>query len=333
MMRVLVLVVSISVAQSVVAFGQADRPEVEDRHNRRLKQSGVDLRSEELVPGLSLPESVEGVYGVSLITKEIERDEAKGFLVLERNLPTFDEFGRVTTGGALSPLKLECRLKLVKSATIQAEVKAQPPETELKLEPEKRYIFEIIGPKITSQLFLVSDVSMESGKLLVKSKEGKVKYAVTVRDTRPVLSEPCHPGCFPAGTSVHIASGTKLIEAVRQGDSLTPIGPDGNTSQIEVASVFVTDNRLLEVRTDDGNLVTTETQPLCLSGGGFCTAGALKEGDRIWQWKSGERRAVTVRMVSPTGRKEKVFNVVLGDSTIFIAGGFLARSKPLLLPP
>ena len=239
----------------------------------------------------------------------------------------------MTTGGALSPLKLECRLKLVKSATIQAEVKAQPPETELKLEPEKRYIFEIIGPKITSQLFLVSDVSMESGKLLVKSKEGKVKYAVTVRDTRPVLSEPCHPGCFPAGTSVHIASGTKLIEAVRQGDSLTPIGPDGNTSQIEVASVFVTDNRLLEVRTDDGNLVTTETQPLCLSGGGFCTAGALKEGDRIWQWKSGERRAVTVRMVSPTGRKEKVFNVVLGDSTIFIAGGFLARSKPLLLPP
>jgi hypothetical protein len=27
-------------------------------------------------------------------------------------------------------------------------------------------------------------------------------------------------------------------------------------------------------------------------------------------------------------RTEKVFNLILGDSEIFVAGGFLARSKP-----
>jgi hypothetical protein len=41
-----------------------------------------------------------------------------------------------------------------------------------------------------------------------------------------------------------------------------------------------------------------------------------------------KRKAVAVQSVSSTGRTEQVFNVVLGDSVIFIANGFLVRSKP-----
>jgi hypothetical protein len=37
---------------------------------------------------------------------------------------------------------------------------------------------------------------------------------------------------------------------------------------------------------------------------------------------------VKVLAVVPTERTEKVFNLVLGNSKYFIAGGFLARSKP-----
>jgi hypothetical protein len=32
--------------------------------------------------------------------------------------------------------------------------------------------------------------------------------------------------------------------------------------------------------------------------------------------------------VAPTERIDQVFNLVLGNSEIFVAGGYLARSKP-----
>ena len=35
-----------------------------------------------------------------------------------------------------------------------------------------------------------------------------------------------------------------------------------------------------------------------------------------------------VREVVDTGRDEPVFNLILGDSAVFVAGGFLARGKP-----
>ena len=53
-------------------------------------------------------------------------------------------------------------------------------------------------------------------------------------------------------------------------------------------------------------------------------------GDRIWRWQDGKRQAVTVRGVTITDREEQVFNLVLGCCEMFIAGGYLARSKPPL---
>jgi hypothetical protein len=85
---------------------------------------------------------------------------------------------------------------------------------------------------------------------------------------------------------------------------------------------------LLEVETEDGYLFTTETQPLCLADGTTRGAGELKAGDPILRWQYGKRQIVKVRAVSPTDRLEKVFNLILGDTEIFIADGFLARSKP-----
>jgi hypothetical protein len=134
-----------------------------------------------------------------------------------------------------------------------------------------------------------------------------------------------------------------------------------------VQSIFVTKNRLWKVETDDGVLLTTQTQPLVqcgpplrgrtsdsspplrgrtsdaegrdvpdsLSGRGATdqlflvkAAGDLVPGDRILRLSAGQVREVAVRQVSATDRVEKVFNLVLGDSELFIAGGFVARSKP-----
>jgi hypothetical protein len=95
-----------------------------------------------------------------------------------------------------------------------------------------------------------------------------------------------------------------------------------------VQSVFVTDNRLWQVDTDAGSLVTTQTQPLCLATDKILQVGDLHPGDTILRREDGVNHAVRVLAVSATGRIEKVYNLILENSEIFVAGGFLARSKP-----
>ena len=171
---------------------------------------------------------------------------------------------------------------------------------------------------------------MPAYHLLVHNKDGKVQYAVDVRapliEPQPV--PPCHPGCFPAGTAIHVPGRTKPIESVREGDLVTTVGTDGVGSSAKVVSVFVTRNRLVEVRTEAGRLLTTETQPFSLASGGLRAAGELEAGDQICRWNGSGRRPATVLSVTATGREEAVFNLILGDPAIFLANGFLVRSKP-----
>ncbi len=141
-------------------------------------------------------------------------------------------------------------------------------------------------------------------------------------------TKPCHPGCFPAGTLVETPDGPRAIESLGRGDVVTLVGQDGVPARGVVNATFQTTNRLVEVRTESGNLVTTETQPLCLRDSGFRAGGELVEGDVIWQWVGDQRRAVRVRAVMPTGQETHVFNLVVDESAVFVAGGFLARGKP-----
>jgi hypothetical protein len=144
------------------------------------------------------------------------------------------------------------------------------------------------------------------------------------------LPPPCHPGCFPAGTLVATPGGPRPIESVRRGDVVTLLGKDGVAASGKVGSTFRTCNRLVEVRTDGGALLTTETQPLCLRDGGFRRAGELAEGDVVWRWEAGGRVPARVQAVEPAAGEAKVFNLVVGESAVFVAGGFLARGKPPL---
>jgi tRNA A-37 threonylcarbamoyl transferase component Bud32 len=138
----------------------------------------------------------------------------------------------------------------------------------------------------------------------------------------------CHPGCFPAGTLVKTPTGTRPIKGLRAGDEVTAVLPGGAGYSARVQSVFTTRNRLLKVETDDGHLFTTKTQPLCLVDGSIQATGHLRAGDLIFRWKQGKRRAMRVLTVTATDRLETVFNLILGDGEVFIAGDFLARSKP-----
>jgi hypothetical protein len=109
---------------------------------------------------------------------------------------------------------------------------------------------------------------------------------------------------------------------------ITIVRSDGTSAVGKVQSVFVTENRLVKVETDTDVLLTTLTQPLCLANGQIRPTEELQPGEQIFRWQDGKRQAVSVRRITRTDREEKVFNLILGDSEIFIAEGFLVRSKP-----
>jgi hypothetical protein len=142
------------------------------------------------------------------------------------------------------------------------------------------------------------------------------------------LFEPCHPGCFPAGTFVDTPQGTRLIENLQVGDVVTAIDTNGDVGTASIRSVFTTTNRMWNVSTDQGTLATTETQPLCVVGGEPNRAGELRPGDVLLKYGDGQFVPAVVNEVAATDRTSKVFNLILDDADVFVAGGFLARSKP-----
>jgi hypothetical protein len=145
-------------------------------------------------------------------------------------------------------------------------------------------------------------------------------------ETRPM--EPCHPGCFPWGTMIETAKGRRPVEQIQIGDQIVAISRTGEVQKIPVSSIFRTRNRLLEVQTTAGGLLTTPTQPLCVTNSKNIAAGELQCGEMILVWKDGKTTPVRVERTMLTERVEPVINLVLGDSEAFIANGFVARSKP-----
>lgn len=142
------------------------------------------------------------------------------------------------------------------------------------------------------------------------------------------LAEPCHPGCFPAGTLVDSPSGPHRIEELKVGDIITTFHSNGDSSSAAIESIFTTNNRLWKVQTDLGSLLTTATQPLCMKLGAPRPASELHPGDAILCCNNGQLESAIVAEVSQTDRTERVFNIVLENAELFVAGGFVARSKP-----
>jgi hypothetical protein len=294
------------------------------------------LRSGFICPGLPLPENKHAIYSIGLDATVNAKGEGKGTLTLHVTPPNYDEYGDFVTNTEVDQvdrkgpdhipaLALECKIELIKEGWIGR----------VNTPPTKRSVFSLEGPKIRSTLFLATTgPGLTSGRLLVQGKNQRPEYVVELTELKPIkdagerLPPPCHPGCFPAGTPVLIPGGTKSIEDLRVGDLVTSIGKDGRANQAAIEKLFTTTNKLLEVRTDHDTALTTDAQPLCLTDGQFRKAGELKPGDRVRVWRDGKPAEAVVRAVAPTGRQEKVFNLILGDSRMFVAGGFLVRGKP-----
>lgn len=290
----------------------------------------IDLQSDFLgFTGLPMAESKLPIYRITLSAQIDKEGNGKGELILDPSrLPEYDELGFPGPQKHEPAVKLACTIHFQKNAKrvyTSLRLGADPREA-VQIE-ENWTILEIKGPPIKSKLTMaVNQMNRWSAGRLLIHEQGKVKYVIEMQ--LPPQPPPCHPGCFPAGTLIAVPGGTRTIESLWIGDIISTLAADGFPQRTKITSVFVTTNRLFEVRTDVGTLLTTETQPLALDRGGIMPVGEMKAGDRIFIWKDGTRSATTVRDIQSTQRSERVFNLVLGEPVLFIANGFLARSKP-----
>lgn len=147
-------------------------------------------------------------------------------------------------------------------------------------------------------------------------------------EIREIPLIPCHPGCFPGGTQIDTPTGLQAIDSLKPGDEVLAIRSDGGTTTAKIQSIFVTNNRLWKVDTNDGSLLTTETQPLCIAPREYLPSGKIQPGNRILRRKGEVICAADVLSVTATRRTETVYNLILSDAEVFIAGGFLAKCKP-----
>lgn len=289
----------------------------------------LQLQSGMISPGLPLHEGGERLfYSVGLSAELNKSGEGKGKLELNPNKPGFTEFGYMTSGGDKPWLKLDCTVKLIKKSKIKVLQGRRVAAEEVE---EEWALFEIRGAKLSNRLSLALRVGEKypGGRILVHDEKGAVIEAVSVGTQGP--PEPCHPGCFPAGTRITVGSTTKAIETIRVGETITTVSKEGLVGEGKVSAIFVTKNRLVEVQTEKGTLVTTVTQPLSLASGAWGelrAAGEIQPGDKI-NWRiAGIQMGVKVKAVEMTSRYESVYNLVLGEPTLFIANGYLVRSKP-----
>lgn len=269
-------------------------------------------------PAVSLPELPRGVSVIGLHGEL--KDKGKVKLSLDPNPRKFDEGGYAGSAGDAKVLEIDCVVKFIK---VTKTPRLNPPRTFIE-----RRLFELQGKGLKSKVFVVGPEGLHgTPRMLIKDKDGKITH---VFEMEAYDISPCHPGCFPTGTPVMTPKGARPVQEVRVGDEVTTVAEDGKAGVAKVQSVFVTKNQLLKVETAAGTLYTTPTQPLVRTDGAIVPTEELKAGDQIWRWQAGKRVAARVTKVGPSGRVETVFNLVLTNSEVFIAGGYLARSKPPL---
>jgi hypothetical protein len=224
---------------------------------------------------------------------------------------------------------------LPKAATDAPQPPPLPTRTEATLKPQAqadpakrgRRLFTIVGEGLGDRLVLVvPGKETDPYRLIARDKSGKVTDVIPL-EVQPARIEPCHPGCFPAGTAVATPDGTRPIETIRPGDVVLNVPAAGAPAASKVASVFVGKSLLVEVETEAGRLVTTGKQPLTLADGGTKGAADLTAGDAIQRWQDGKAVSTKVRGVKRLPEPGRVFNLVLEIRGTFIANGYLVHSK------
>jgi hypothetical protein len=304
----------VGLALALVAAGPADDEPKAPGPLARLRD-GKYLESAPLKHPLTLADGSKA-YGIELLPGGAEKAVLRLYLATsEYNL----------FGDPLAVAKADPPQPPPLPRQIEARLKPHP-----LADPAKRgrRLFSVAGEGLGDRLLLVVPAKdTEAYRLVARDKAGQVTDVIPL-EVRPARIEPCHPGCFPAGTAVATPEGTRRIETIRAGDVVLHVPAAGAPTPVRVASVFAGNAALVEVETEAGRLVTTGKQPLILADGGTKGAADLATGDAILRWQDGKAVATKVRGVKRRAEPGRVFNLVLQARGTFVVNGYLVRSKP-----
>jgi len=131
-------------------------------------------------------------------------------------------------------------------------------------------------------------------------------------------------GCFAAGTKIYTSRGSINIEKIKKGDNILSF-KDGKINEVKVNEVYIKEDNILEIETENGILKTTSEHPL-LSLSGFKNAGEFKIGDKIGFYDNG-LIWLSVRNLKLLPAKSRVYNISVDYPNTFIADGFIVHNK------
>lgn len=238
------------------------------------------------------------------------------FLRLDPNTAQITPFGGSNPLTEIAERQIKVTLKLI-----------PPAKSDSPAEFRKRYAIE--GEGVTGRLVLVFPADRKGTPVLVvQDKDGKPEAAHPLLYYESPRTKPCHPGCFPEGTTVLTPKGARAIQTIQAGDEVLAVSADGKPVAAKVASRFCGQSELVEVETDAGKLVTTPKQPFPVAGGKVKSAGELVAEDEVRRWDGAKAVTAKVRAVKPLPDRAAVFNLVLEEPGTFVAGGYLVQSKP-----
>jgi RHS repeat-associated protein len=154
---------------------------------------------------------------------------------------------------------------------------------------------------------------------------GTERAAAAVARTDATVSRVATRLCFPAGTPVATAAGTKLIEEIRPGDQVLTVDVDEKVTSVHVVThtfESLTDE-LVSIRYDGDQIEATPSHPFWIVGRGWTRADELAAGMSLLA-ADGRSRQVLETAHRPT--IQVVFNLeVEGAHTYFVG------SEPVLV--
>jgi predicted lipid-binding transport protein (Tim44 family)/intein/homing endonuclease len=133
-------------------------------------------------------------------------------------------------------------------------------------------------------------------------------------------------GCFPAGTRIQTPQGTTAIELLAPGDLVITIDNYQHVKKKKVKSVYATRSKILEIKTDQGLLRTTDEHPLARTTGEFVLAKNILPGDALLFLKNNHPVSAIVKILKHV-QAATVYNLEVESPHTYIADGFLVHNK------
>ncbi len=146
------------------------------------------------------------------------------------------------------------------------------------------------------------------------------------------LPEPCHPGCFPAGTKVQTTLGPLPIELIQKGhrvEAFCGSNLAGAQEWREGSLGLSHEQYSVAIRTTQGELLTTVTQPLWVVDHGVILVGKIQVGMSLISFDNGQSKPAQVLSIENTGRIEPVHNLILGDGVLFLPTALSRKASRL----